>query len=334
MGTSKKKSIKTINILMSLLILGAITSVSIYFISNDSEDYLQGQAEATQINVAPKVTGRLVTKLVQEGQHVKKGDLLAILSSPELDAKLLQAQSAKDAAYAQYEKAMNGTRSEQIDAAYNTWQQAKAAADLASVTYKRIENLFNDKVVSAQKRDEALAQKNAAKDQENAAFNNYQMATNGARKEDKLASKAIVNQAKGAVQEINIYKDEINIIAPADGEINQFFPNIGELVNAGYPIVDIVDLNDIWVIFNIREDLMINFKMGETIEGIVPALNNKKIKLEVRYIAPMGDFATWTATKAKGGFDMRTFKIKAYPVSKVDGFRSGMSVLVPSITLK
>ncbi|PWN71884.1 hemolysin secretion protein D [Chryseobacterium phosphatilyticum] len=333
MATNQKKSVTFINILIIILIFGAIAAVSVYFLTSPTKDYLQGQAEATEIHVAPKVTGRLESKLVEEGQTVKKGQLLAILSSPELDAKLIQAQSAKDAATAQYDKALNGTRYEQIQGAYNTWQQAKAAADLAETTYKRMENLYNEKVIPAQKRDESKAQKNASREQEKAAYNNYLMAKNGARMEDKNASAATMRQADGAVKEVNVYRNEINVIAPADGEVNQYFPNMGELVNAGYPIVNLIDLNDIWVVINIKEDQMGKFKMNNKFEGIIPALDNKKIELQVKYIAPLGDFATWTATKTKGGFDMRTFKIKAYPTKKIEGFRPGMSVLVPSVTL-
>ncbi|WP_412850735.1 HlyD family secretion protein [Chryseobacterium sp. PMSZPI] len=333
MATNQKKSVTLINILIIILIFGAIAAVSAYFLTSPTHDYLQGQAEATEIHVAPKVTGRLESKLAEEGQYIRKGQLLAILSSPELDAKLIQAQSAKDAATAQYDKALNGTRYEQIQGSYNTWQQAKAAADLAETTYRRMENLYNEKVVPAQKRDEAKAQKNASREQEKAAYSNYLMAKNGARTEDKNASAATMRQADGAVKEVNVYRSEINVIAPANGEVNNYFPNLGELVNAGYPIVTLVDLNDIWVVLNVREDQMGKFKMNNTIQGVVPALDNKKIELRVKYIAPLGDFATWTATKTKGGFDMRTFKIKAYPIQKIQGFRPGMSVLIPSVTL-
>ncbi|MDR2236863.1 MAG: efflux RND transporter periplasmic adaptor subunit [Chryseobacterium sp.] len=333
MATNQKKSVTFVNILITILIFGAIAAVSVYFLTSPTQDYLQGQAEATEIHVAPKVTGRLESKKAMEGQTVKKGQLLAVLSSPELDAKLIQAQSAKEAATAQYDKALNGTRYEQVQGAFNTWQQAKAAADLAETTYKRMENLYQEKVVPAQKRDEAKGQRNASREQEKAAYSNYLLAKNGARTEDKNASAATMRQAEGAVKEVNVYRDEINILAPADGEINQYFPNPGELVNAGYPVVTLVDLNDIWVVLNIREDHMNNFRMNSKFEGVVPALNNKKIELQVKYIAPLGDFATWTATKTKGGFDMRTFKIKAYPTRKIEGFRPGMSVLIPSVTL-
>ncbi|MBA5629899.1 HlyD family secretion protein [Moheibacter lacus] len=333
-NTSKNKAVKFSNILIALLIMGGLAAVSIHFISKPSEDFLQGQAEATEVHVASKIVGRLEQQLVKEGDQVIKGQLIAVLSSPELDAKLQQAQSAKDAATAQYQKANNGTRSEQVQAAYNLWQQAKAAADLANSTYQRMENLYRDKVIPAQKRDEAFANKNATYQQQQAAYNNYQMAVNGARTEDKLAAEALVNQANGAVSEVNTYRKEVNVTASADGEIEQIFPNVGELVNAGYPVATIVDLNDIWVVFNIKEDLMEQFKMNAKFNAEIPALGNKKVQLQVKYISPLGDFATWTATKTKGDFDLKTFKIKAYPTQKIEGFRPGMSVLIPSSELK
>ena len=324
---------KYLNAILSLLIIVIIIGLAIYYIEQPSNDYLQGQAEATEIHVAPKVVGRLEKKLVEEGSPVKKGQLLAILSSPELDAKLLQAKSVKEIADAENLKATNGTRSEQLQQALSIWQQAKAASALAEKTYNRIQNLFDDKVVSAQKRDEAFTQNQAAKDQERTAYENYQLAVHGARKEDKQAAAAHVRQAKGAVEEVQSYQNEINIIAPADGEVELIVPNIGELVNAGFPVINLVDLSDIWVVFNIREDYMNSFHLHRKFSAIIPALGNKKVDLEVRYISPLGDFATWNATKTKGTFDLRTFRIKAYPIQKIDGFRPGMSVLVDEHSL-
>jgi len=324
---------KYLNAGIAVVVLGAIIGFAIYYIIKPSDDYLQGQVEATEIHVAPKVLGRLVKKLTEEGSTVKKGQLLGVLTSPELDAKLLQAQSAVEAAKAENVKAKNGPRSQQIQEALNSWQQAKAAAMLAEKTYGRIQSLYEDKVVSEQRRDEAYTQKQASKKQELGAYANYQMALQGTRFEDKEAASAHLRQAKGAVDEVQSYKDEINIIAPVNGEIEQIIPNVGELVNAGYPVFTMIDLDDIWVVFNIREDLMKNFKMHRKFVGIVPALGNKKIDLEVKYISPLGDFATWNATKTKGSFDLRTFRIKAYPVKRPDGFRPGMSVLVQENSL-
>ncbi|MXP05168.1 MULTISPECIES: HlyD family secretion protein [unclassified Apibacter] len=325
---------KLISSIISIIIIVAIIGLSIWFMNKPTQVTIQGQVDATQINVSPKIAGRLEQVLIKEGDMVKEGDLLAVLSTPELDAKLVQAESAKAAAEAQDKKAKKGTRTEQIQGAYNQWQQAKASAELADKTYERMQNLYNDKVISAQKRDEAFTQSKASRELEKAAYANYKMAINGSRSEDKEAASAQVNQAQGAIEEVLAYKKEAKVLSPSNAEVLKIIPNRGEVVSAGYPIVNLVDLNDVWVVFNIKENLMSSFKKGSTFEAQIPALNNKKIKLQVRYIAAQGDFATWSATKTQGDFDMKTFEIKAYPMEKVEGLRPGMSALVDEKSLK
>ncbi|MFC2272510.1 MAG: HlyD family secretion protein [Capnocytophaga ochracea] len=323
----KKKNIT--GLIVTITVFAVVLILSIYFFSNREPVYLQGQVEAKQINVAPKVPGRVKAIYKQEGDQVHKGDLLLELESTELDAKLSQAEAARLAAQAQSDKAQRGARSEQIQGAYNVWQQAEAAAQLAEKTYQRVSNLYNDKVLPAQKKDEAYTQMVALQKQAEAAKSQYEMAKNGARVEDKTAARALVAQAQGVITEVNAYKkDGAKVFAPADAEIQTIIPNEGEIVNAGYPVMNLIDTQDEWVVFNIREDKMADFKIGTKFKGIVPALANQVIELEVKHIAVQADFATWTATKSKGDFDKKTFAIKAYPTQKVKDLRPGMSVLV------
>ena len=322
----KKKNIT--GLVITIAVFAAVILFSIYFFSNNEPIYLQGQVEAKQINVAPKVPGRVKAIYKKEGDRVQKGELLLELESTEIDAKLSQAEAARSAAQAQSDKAQRGARAEQIQGAYNVWQQAQAAADLAEKTYQRVSNLFNDKVLPAQKKDEAYTQMVALQKQAEAAKSQYEMAKNGARDEDKTAAQALVAQAQGVITEVNAYKDGAKVYAPADTQIQTIIPNEGEIVNAGYPVMNLIDTNDEWVVFNIREDKMVNYKEGTKFKAIVPALGNQEIELEVKHIAVQADFATWTATKSKGDFDKKTFAIKAYPTAKVEGLRPGMSVLV------
>ena len=322
----KKKNIT--GLIITIAVFAAVILFSIYFFSNNEPIYLQGQVEAKQINVAPKVPGRVKAIYKKEGDRVQKGELLLELESTEIDAKLSQAEAARSAAQAQSDKAQRGAREEQIKGAYNVWQQAQAAADLAEKTYQRVSNLFNDKVLPAQKKDEAYTQMVALQKQAEAAKSQYEMAKNGARDEDKTAAQALVAQAQGVITEVNAYKDGAKVYAPADTQIRTIIPNEGEIVNAGYPVMNLIDTNDEWVVFNIREDKMVNYKEGTKFKAIVPALGNQEIELEVKHIAVQADFATWTATKSKGDFDKKTFAIKAYPTAKVEGLRPGMSVLV------
>ena len=322
----KKKNIT--GLVITIAVFAAVILFSIYFFSNNEPIYLQGQVEAKQINVAPKVPGRVKAIYKKEGDRVQKGELLLELESTEIDAKLSQAEAVRLAAQAQSDKALHGAREEQIKGAYNVWQQAQAAADLAEKTYQRVSNLFNDKVLPAQKKDEAYTQMVALQKQAEAAKSQYEMAKNGARDEDKTAAQALVAQAQGVITEVNAYKDGAKVYAPADTQIQTIIPNEGEIVNAGYPVMNLIDTNDEWVVFNIREDKMVNYKEGTKFKAIAPALGNQKIELEVKHIAVQADFATWTATKSKGDFDKKTFAIKAYPTAKVEGLRPGMSVLV------
>ncbi|MFJ1429768.1 HlyD family secretion protein [Capnocytophaga canimorsus] len=317
-----------LSIVIASLVFGTVIGLSIWFFASSEPDYLQGQVEARQINVAPKVPGRVKTIYKKEGEYVKAGELLLELESTELDAKLAQAQAAKSAALAQSNKAQRGARSEQIQGAYNLWQQAKVAAELAEKTYQRVSNLYQDKVLPAQKKDEAYTQMIALQKQEQAALSQYEMAKNGARSEDKEAASALVAQAQGVITEVEAYKEGAKVFAPADAEIQSIIPNEGEIVNAGYPVMNLIDTNDQWVVFNIREDKMKQYKIGNKFKGIVPALGNQQIEMEVKHIAVQADFATWTATKAKGDFDRKTFAIKAYPTAKIADLRPGMSVLI------
>ncbi|MEK6450630.1 MULTISPECIES: HlyD family secretion protein [Myroides] len=325
---------KIVSAIVGLFVIVVILTVSLWYMSAPTESYIQGQVEATQINVASKIPGRISDIYVKEGEQVKAGQVLLQISTPEIDAKLTQAESVQKAAQALDDKANKGAREEEIQAAFNMWQQAKVGAELAEKTYARIENLFNEKVLPAQKRDEAYTQYKAAQEVQKAAHSQYQMALKGARVEDKTAAMAKVHQAMAAVEEVKILQGEGQVKAPQNAEVLTIMPNKGEIVNSGYPVVNLVDLSDVWIYFNIREDLMPKFKMNTKFTVSIPALGQDNIELEVKYIAAQGDYATWSATKAKGDFDMKTFLIKAYPTTKVEGLRPGMSALVLESSLK
>lgn len=295
---------------------------------------LQGQAEATEVRVSGKVPGRIDKFMATEGMTVKKGDTLVLLNSPELNAKLLQATSAEDAASAQNQKAIKGARAEQIAGAYEMWQKAEVGVKLAEKTYNRVQNMYSEGVVPAQKRDEAEANYQASVATAKAAKSQYDMAMNGAENEDKLAALAMVNRAKGAVSEVQSYLSETMLLSPIDGEVSDIFPKQGELVGSGAPIMNIVDLTDVWVVFNIREDLLSNIKMGTELEASIPALGNKTVKLKVDYIKAMASYATFKATKNNGGFDVKSFEVHARPVVVVEGLRPGMSLMVDYSKLK
>ena len=318
------------NMLLAFLTrVGVIAVVALvgFFMLRKGPEIVQGQAEVNEYRVSSKVPGRILEFRVKEGQQVKAGDTLAILEAPDVQAKLEQAQAAQAAAQAQNEKALKGARQEQIQAAYEMWQKAKAGLTIAEKSYKRVKNLYDQGVMSAQKLDEVTAQRDAAVATEKAAHAQYQMARNGAEREDKEAAAALVNRAKGAVAEVESYIRETVLVAQTAGEVSEIFPKVGELVGTGAPIMNVAVMEDMWLTFNIREDLLQGIGMNTEVEAYVPALD-KHIHAKVYYLKDLGTYAAWKATKTTGQFDLKTFEVRATPTEHIEGLRPGMSVIL------
>lgn len=298
-----------------------------YLTIGKSDDVIQGEIEVSEYRVSSKVPGRILELRVKEGDYVHVGDTLAILDAPEVEAKKAQAQSAEEAASAMKLMADNGARQQQIQGAYEVWQQAKAGLDIAKKTYERVQRLFNEGVMSAQKRDEALAQYKAYEAQEKAAKSQYDMAKEGARKEERMAATAQVNRAKGAVQEVSSYINETVQVAQIEGEVSDIYPKVGELVGTGSPIMSISIMSDVWGTFNVREDQLNGLKIGSEFTAFSPAFK-KDVKMKVYYIKDQGSYAVWKATKSNGQYDLKTFEVKARPVTKMEGLRPGMTLVM------
>ncbi|MDG3088166.1 efflux RND transporter periplasmic adaptor subunit [Vibrio hannami] len=288
---------------------------------------LQGQIEAQQYSISSKVAGRIDEVLVHKGDQVKQGDLVFTIYSPEINARLEQAIAGKEAASALAQEAENGARDQQIRAAKDQWEKAKAATKLAEKTFQRVDALYKDGVVAEQRRDEAQTQWQAAKYTESATYQMFEMAQEGARSETIKAASDRAKVAAGRVAEVEAYAEDTQIKSWFNGEVSQVLLNGGELAPQGFPVVTVVDLNDAWAVFNIREDLLKHFPKGEEFEAFVPALD-KNIKFKVSHISVMGNFATWRSTDATQGFDLRTFEVEARPVDASEGLRIGMSVAV------
>ena len=315
-----------------LAILGFVTVVVIvgligFFLLDRDPEIIQGEVEVSEYRVSSKVPGRILELRVKEGDYVHVGDTLAILDAPEVRAKKTQAQSAEDAAAAMSDMARAGARQEQVSGAYQLWQQAKAGLEIAQKTYERVQRLYDEGVMTAQKRDEALANYKALQAQEKAAKSQYDMAMNGARQQEKRAAQAQVTRARGAVQEVQSYLRETVQISNVEGEVSSIYPRVGELVGTGSPIMSISVMSDLWGTFNVREDKLNGLKIGDTFTAFVPAFN-KELKMKVFYIKDEGSFAVWKATKANGQYDLKTFEVKARPEEVFEGLRPGMSLVI------
>lgn len=318
------------NIILATVAFTAVVAVVglIGFLTlGNKHEVLQGQVEVNEYRVASKVPGRILEIRVKEGDYVKAGDTLVIIDAPDVMAKQAQAESAESAASAMDEMARNGARQEQIRAAFEVLQQTKAGLEIAEKSYNRVQRLFDEGVMSEQKRDEAFANYKAMEAQMKAAQSQYDMARNGARREEKMAAAAQVQRAKGAVAEVNSYVHEMVQVATQDGEVSEIFPEVGELVGTGSPIMTISLMKDVWASFNVREDQLGSMAVGQTIHAFVPAFN-KDMDFKVYYMKDQGSYATWKATKANGQYDLKTFEVKAKPVKEYEGLRPGMSVVI------
>ena len=311
------------NILLAIIGFSAVVAIVAligFFALGRDPELIQGQVEVSEYRVSSKVPGRILEIRVKEGDYVKVGDTLAILDAPEVRAKMEQARSAENAAAAQEEMARNGARQEQIQGAFQLMQQAKAGLEIAEKSYQRIQRLFDEGVMSAQKRDEVYANYKAMEAQYKAAESQYEMAKNGARYEDKKAAAALVGRARGAVNEVNSYIHETVQIAQMEGEVTDIYPKVGELVGTGSPIMTIAVMSDLWGTFNVREDQLNGLEKGKTFTAFVPAFN-KNVEMKVYYMKDQGSFAVWKA-------DLKTFEVKARPTEKFEGLRPGMTLIV------
>ena len=298
-----------------------------YFLKHTEPTLLQGTVECQSYKASSKIAGRIVEMNVKQGDRVTKGELLYTLSTPELDAKLRQAEAAQSAASALDQKALVGARQQQIQEARNMWQKAQAGLALAQKTFSRIDNLHKQGVVAAQKYDEAEAALQASKATEAAAKAQYDLVVAGASKQDKQAAEAQLWQAQGAVSEVQTYIDDAMVYSPTNGVVESIVAREGELVGSGMPVVTIIDDQDSWAIFNIKETLLPCFKIGSTLEAYIPALNSV-LTLKIYYISAQADFATWNATRTQGDFDIRTFAVKARPANPTNILRPGMSAII------
>ncbi len=341
----KIRQAKRLALIGSMLILVAVVAaMAIWGIMHlrPSDKAIQGQADCEVVRISGKLAGRLVELYVKEGDYVHKGQRLAKIYSSTTDATYSKAKEMKNVAANQNLKVERGTRYEivesarkMVDQAKSARQQAIAAEEITRKTYERLNNLYNEGVVSEQKRDEAKAALDAATAAVGtataaveAAESQLLMAQNGAQAEDKAASRGMENVAQATVREVEALLEDEYLIAPCDGEISSIYPHVGELVIMGSPIMTIANVDDMWAAFSVREEKLNDLPMGKVVDVEIPALGNKKAQMKIFYVHDMGSYATWTSTKAYGDYDSKTFEVKARPVNAIPNFRPGMSVIL------
>ena len=321
----KKNGIKIIVFTVIIIVLAAGFLLSHF---SSSEEILEGIVDTDEINIASKVTGRIDELHVKEGDNIHDQQRIASLFDRQTDENARQAKEALESALASQEKAHNGERSEYIESLKAIWNSARADEKNVKMLSDRIIKLYeNSRAVSAQERDDAIAKYDIAKQKTNSAYEQYMQAKRGNREEDIRIANANVNAAKAAFDSAQSLVNELTVTSKNNGQIAKRFANEGELVSAGTPIYSMIDLNNLWVTINLREDRFNALKVGDTIEGNIPALKNKHVKFKVFFINPKANFATWRATRQSSGYDVRTFEVRLRSEENIEGMRPGMSVI-------
>lgn len=321
------------NILLAVIGFTAVVIIVgvIGFLTLEREDEtIQGEVEVADYRVSSKLPGRIVELRVKEGDYVHVGDTLAILEVPEVESQKEVLEATNEATEALKDLTDAGTRKEQVQGAYQLYQQALSAAEIAKKTYTRMQNLYDEGVISGQKRDEAFAAFKATEAQVQAAKSQYDLAKNGAREQEKRVAAKNSQAAKSAVDVVsNLLKETVQV-SQVEGEVSDVYPKIGELVGLGSPIMNISIMEDLWGTFNVREDHLQGLSKGSEFTAFVPAFN-KTIQMKVYYLKDEGSYAIWKATKDNGDYDRKTFEVKARPVTKLEGLRPGMSLIIKDL---
>ena len=308
------------------LILAAIVGLSIWYLARPEPLIVQGEADATRIDIAARVDGRVGKRPVERGQNVTAGQLLFEIDNPELITKWRQAQAGVDVAQAQLANILVGTRVEIVDQKKAALESAQSNFTLAQKTYDRIKDLAGTGNAPLQQLDQATNSLEVARRNHDSAKLAYDEAVNGATKEEREIARTNVLQAQASVDTTKADVDELTVKAPIASQVYQIGAELGEYVSPGVPLLSLYDLNDVWLRFNLREDLVTGLKVGDRFKMRVPALGDQEIEAEVKLIETRGEYAGWRATRATGDFDLRTFEVRTYPVSPLPSLRPGMSV--------
>jgi HlyD family secretion protein len=307
------------------VIVAGIAGLSIWYLFQPQPIVVQGEADATRIDIAARVDGRVRERPADRGDDVKAGELLLAIDNPELVAKLAEARTAKGAAEANLANVLAGVRAEEIAQRAATVEAADANLKLAQQEYDRTKQLNEHDFASQQKLQQATAALEVSASSLAQAKSALEEAKAGATREQRAIARANVDTAEASVKTLEAQVDELIVKAPAAAQVYQVGSELGEYVSPGVPLLSLVDLGDVWFRFDLREDLTRGLKVGDKFEVRVPALDDKVVEVRVKTIAPRGEYAGWRATRATGDFDLRTFEVRAYPVDPLPKLRPGMS---------
>lgn len=307
--------------------LALLAAIGLWYSSRPEAVPLQGTVEAREVNVATRALARVVRIGPEEGAMVRAGDVLAQLSSPLREAAVAQGEAQLESARQMDALVAAGARGEDVDTLRGTATAAQAAANLASVTAGRMRRLYAQGVVSAQRRDEAVAAERVAVANAAAAGAQYRKALAGRRSETQAIADIRARAAQDRLDTARALAGEEIVVAPVTGEVARRLVEAGEVVAPGVPLFRIVDVAHPHVTLRVSERDYAGMKKGRVLSGRIPALGDAAVRFRVTAIAAQAGFTAERATRQSAGFDARSFEVKLEPLARARDLRPGMSVL-------
>jgi HlyD family secretion protein len=307
------------------LIVAAVAALSIWYLVRPQPLLVQGEVDATRLDIAARVDGRVAEIPVVRGQNVAAGAVLVRIDNPETVAKHGQSLAARVVSEAQLANINVGTRVEVVAARKAALERAQASVVLAQKTYERVRQLAEHGNAPQARLDQVTDSLHESERGVDQAKSAYEQAVNGYTREERQIAEADLQKAIADIKAVQSLLDQMVVYAPVASQVYQRNVEPGEYVSPGVPLVTLIDLNDVWIHFDLREDLVKTLKVGDRFGVRIPALGDRRITIEVKLIATKGEYASWRATRATGEFDLRTFDIRAYPVEEMPELRPGMS---------
>jgi HlyD family secretion protein len=324
-GRKSKRAETRVSSVIVGIVAAVVVAISVFYLLRPEPLLVQGEADATRLDIAARVDGRVKEIPVERGQNVSAGAILVRIDNPETLAKHGQTKAAMVVAEAQLANVLAGTRAETIAAKKAELERAQAALVLAQKTFDRTHTLTEQGNAPQARLDQVTDTLHESERGVDQAKSAYDQAVNGYTKEERDIAKTSVEKANADIQALQSIIDQLVVYAPVASQVYQRNVEPGEYVSPGVPLITLIDLADVWIHFDLREDLVKNLKVGDRFEVRIPALDDRRVTVEVRLIATKGEYASWRATRASGDFDLRTFSIRAYPVQPVPELRPGMS---------
>jgi HlyD family secretion protein len=274
------------------LVVVAVAGLSIWYLLRGEPLLVQGEVDATRLDIAARVDGRVAEIPVERGQNVAAGAVLVKIDNPETLAKNEQALAARIVAEAQLANVNVGTRAEVIAARKPELERAQASVVLAQKTYDRVSQLAEHGNAPIARLDQATDSLHEAQRNVDQAKSAYEQAVNGYTTEEHEIAAANVKKAIADIAAVQSIIEQMVVYAPAASQVYQRNVEPGEYVSPGVPLITLIDLDDMWIHFDLREDLVKTLKVGDRFDVRIPALGDRRITVEVKLIATKGEYAS------------------------------------------